>query len=43
MEEREGIDAIKKANNLIKKFKSKFLHIICSYHPGDLQGELKGK
>ncbi len=41
-EEREGVDAQRKARVLRTKYKKRFGHLWCTFHP-DLPGEVKGK
>ena len=42
MEEREK-EAISKAETLVDAFESRFLHIITTFHPKDIAGEVAGK
>lgn len=42
MEER-AVDAHRRADKLLKKFKGKFGHIMAAFHPPDIVGEIKGK
>jgi len=43
MEERAGEEAKKRAININKAFKDKFAHLVITFHPDGMVGEIKGK
>ncbi|PKM88921.1 hypothetical protein CVU83_00940 [Candidatus Falkowbacteria bacterium HGW-Falkowbacteria-2] len=43
MEERAGEEAHERARNIEARFKDKFGHLIITFHPDGIEGELKGK